>query len=111
MSLWSKYAKERFGVECFETEYGFLTYQREDDCLMICDFFVDPDHRRSGEGRKLFDVLSEHAVKLGCNEIGGMVWPRAKGAEFVLLIALRGGFKIRHTENGGIRISREITHG
>lgn len=109
MTLWAKYLKERLGVDSFESELGFLTYQRQaDGSLLICDFYVDSNHRGKGEGQRLIDAAISKARELGLKEVTGNIWPGAAGASEAVAMALSHGFKLKPTTLGCVCISIEV---
>lgn len=61
-SLWLQYVEELMDRRGIEYDWGFVHYSYPawaQDCIMIDDLFVAPEHRKSGKGKILFDGVSE----------------------------------------------------
>jgi GNAT superfamily N-acetyltransferase len=56
------------GVGALVFRYGFSTFAGK-PCLYVEDIFVDPEYRRLGVARKLFDHLADIARNEGCERL------------------------------------------
>lgn len=75
MSLYSQYAKERDGLETYETDYGFVTYSflPEIEAVYLAEIYVVPTKRNTHVGYKLFKRVCNLAKAEGCSKILGSV--------------------------------------
>lgn len=44
---WNDYLKE-YGLTCYMTSYGFVTYKLQGDAAIIYDIYVKPEYREKG---------------------------------------------------------------
>ncbi len=95
------YLLEREGLEVLETDHGFLVYKLMEFCAYISDYYVDPDHRKSGIGYKMADCLFELCKEKKTPTVYCQIDNLANGVELSRLTIERYGFQ-RIGEEGSI---------
>lgn len=100
-SLYSQYIKEREGIETFENEKGFFTYEicSDENVMHICDMYLLPEFRSSGEFKSFLSIISEIAYK---NEVEKMLFKvdiSTNGSEYIAKVHLKLGMKF-YSMNG-----------
>ncbi len=66
---YAQYIKERENLDCYEDEYGFFTYKKEDGVFLVSDLFVLPEYRNKGIGEKYAKKIDDFAKEHGCDII------------------------------------------
>jgi GNAT superfamily N-acetyltransferase len=102
------YFKEREGFETLEDENAILSYRISGEECYIRDIFVLPEHRLSGAGSRLADMMTNIAKAAGCNHLTGSVVPSTKGSSASLMALLKYGFKVHESANDFIVLIKEI---
>lgn len=106
--MWSEYIKEREGFETLETEKGVATYKISGEECYIKDIYVSKDHRKSGEGSRIGDIISDIARINGCTRLTGSVVPSLNGSTESLAALIRYGFKIHSCAQDFIILVKEL---
>lgn len=73
IELFKQYLLERENTELISTEQGFITYRFEPEYCYIIDIYVLPEHRKSGLGVKLEEMVIVRAKEKGYNKLLGSV--------------------------------------
>ena len=68
-----KYLSElkQYGFSIFMTFYGFFTYKKVGDALIVGDIYIHGKYRKTGLSRKLFDIIRARAKETGVNILIG----------------------------------------
>lgn len=56
-SLYARYVDEKYGLDTFETDFGFITYKCTDTVCHVETLYVVPEARRQGAGTRLMDLV------------------------------------------------------
>lgn len=105
-SNYALYCKEKANRECYETDYGFVTYSHISDFVIwIHDIFILKDFRQSGYGSKMVDDIVELT---GCKEIQSTVLTDSNGVEDAIKAHLAYGFRVHNAQNGKIYFIKEV---
>lgn len=107
-SLYHQYIEERSNGRLIENEHGFIAYRMVGPECFIMDMFISPGKRKSGEGRKLIEKLSEIAIENGCTLMTAEVQLADPGASNTLIGCLRVGFKVARSNGVALLIVREL---
>jgi hypothetical protein len=62
-SLYSKYVKEKYGQECLEDDYSFMTYRVSGRVCVIEVAYTVPEKRRSGQAKELLTRIVQKLPK------------------------------------------------
>ncbi len=107
-SLWASYKLESLGLHTIELDWGLASYCLGNDCLFIDEFYIRPDFRRNGYGRKLLEMIKSVAIEAGKPSIRSTVSLNNKTSVLSLQAQLAGGFVPIKAENGMILLSLEL---
>ena len=71
-SMYKDYIEEQLHNRfVYENDYGFMTYNKQEDILQLEEIYIEPEHRRKGLASKFSDfedALQYHcAIKMACN--------------------------------------------
>lgn len=93
MSNFVSYFKEREGMDIAETEHGFVAYCFTEQKQLFChQFFVHPDYRMGGQGKKLLFEVEDIAKKNGMETITVTVQPGHSLRHETLMAVISTGF-------------------
>lgn len=92
--MFAEYRKEREGVDCIQTEKGFIFYKIEFPDCFIHDYYVKPEFRKEGHGHFLGDQVFEICKQAGVVDVYCQTDGRAQGVGLSVLSILNFGFKI-----------------
>lgn len=101
-----RYYEEKSNIIVEENDHGFLAYEMiKPDTLMVIDFYIVPDKRYSGEGKKLEDiVINREKPKYFYAEVQ-LDW---KKPEESILSVLHRGFSIVDVNEKRILFGKEV---
>jgi GNAT superfamily N-acetyltransferase len=108
MSYWKQYWEETKGWETLEFEFGFATYEVQEDCIYIHHAYVRPDVRDKGVGKKLMFEVSKVAKKHGKLMLRNAVDLHTFTANKNLLRYLHNGCKVWGIEHPFITLYLSI---
>lgn len=93
----NKYAKhilESYGRQYYENEYGFITYQKLEDSVVINTLYVLPEYREEHHGSRLADKAAEWAREVGATGLLCEIDTRSKTYEEAYKAITGYGFRI-----------------
>lgn len=97
MSLYGEYVREKYGQTIIESDIGFLVYKVIDNTCFIETLFVSPDHRNTGEARRLFNTCLEQIKD--CINIIARIDTLTNDATTPILVFSTAGFRVVGTDN------------
>ena len=106
--MYLDYILEREGKLSIKSDKGFIVYGIYNQIVFVHDFYVMPEHRMSGEGFRLADMVVEVGRKNGCKVLQGHVIPSSKGSTEAMKVQLAYGMRIESAFNDCIVMSKEI---
>jgi GNAT superfamily N-acetyltransferase len=101
-SAYGRYIAEREGYQIVENEAGFMTFIITGATCYIRDMYVEPEFRRTREGTKLADQVTEIARKLECKYLLGSVNPKTIGKTASNKALLYYGFELLGAADDGL---------
>ena len=108
MSLHARYLKERAGIDCLETERGYMSYRMNGKECFIHDTFVLPEYRRAGEAAAMLEQVIAIAREQGATMITCTVCPDANGSTEAAMTILSLGFRLSGSAPGLVAFLKEI---
>lgn len=94
MDIFECFSKERDGCDLIRTEFGFASVIVVSDVNLFChQFYVHPDHRDLGHGRKLLESVKEYARLKLCTTVSCTVQSQHRLRHETLCAVIAGGFK------------------
>lgn len=75
-SLYSKYLKEKDGIDTLETDKGLVTFIQQGENgqeFYVVDVYVLPEFRRTGYGTYLGELMQTKAIEMGAKYLLGAV--------------------------------------
>jgi GNAT superfamily N-acetyltransferase len=66
VNKYALYIKEREGLDTYEDEKGFFTYEVENEAFVVHDLFVLPEFREKGNGNQYARKIEELARENNC---------------------------------------------
>lgn len=107
-SNYSKYIKEREGLNIIEKDYGFVTYSIKDSICFIHDIYISSEDRKLGLGHSLADEVVLDAKEQNCNILKGSVCPMANNATEAMKFQLAYNMKLEKSTAYSIVFWKEI---
>ncbi len=113
ITLYARYIHEREEADLISTDRGFITFRVLNNphgqrICFIKDFYVLPEFRFKGEGKKLFNEVLEIALFQECTAIVGVVDFNATQWQQSLGIIIGHGFKPTFTDGNMMRLVLEL---
>lgn len=109
IDLYELYINEVEGSQIVKTDKGFAIFKYLDDVnCYITEIFVHPDHRTSGEARKLGDKVAKIAKESGKKVLIGSVGVGINNAERSIRMLLDYGMKLHSSNDKVIYFSKEL---
>jgi len=106
--MWINYAKERFGYESLEEEWGFLLFTVAPPLLAVQELYVKPEFRKNKNALDLLNRVSKIGKERGCTHLWTQVWMNDKGRSRTMTAGLAYGFQMIEASNGRIIMTKEI---
>lgn len=106
--MWKSYLKEREGSEVLELEHGFAVIRQLNDCLYLQDIYVKPEHRGTGYGRKILEIVEATAKEMGYKFVLGSCSPKAEGSTVSLKAILACGFELYDCDRDIIYLKKAL---
>lgn len=101
---YTEYLKEKFNTHVFESEHAFIAYQFIGENLVYIDVLhVDGEHRRSGEGTKIWEAFKE-SLPENIDICTAEIETLSNGPEVALMAFIKRGFKVLGLEGSKIKI-------
>lgn len=100
---YTEYLAEKFDTHIHETEHAFIAYKKFDEHVFIDILHVDKEHRREGEGTRIWESFKEILppdVHTCVAEIDIM----SHNPETPLVAFIKRGFKVLALEGSKIKI-------
>lgn len=107
-SLYAQYIEERGGSLIIEKEWGFVTYEIQNETIFIVDLFVAKDFRIQGKARELGEEVMQIGREKGCKTLLGGWDPRALNSLDSLKAFIASGLKPLRIENGLVFFVRDL---
>jgi GNAT superfamily N-acetyltransferase len=107
--LYKAYLKEREGLDVLAVDHGFLVYRLFSNSAYISDYYVDPEHRRSGIGYAMADCLFELCLEKGIPTVYCQIDNFANGVELSKLTVERYGFERLGEEGSIVHYKMEVS--
>ena len=107
-TLYAKYINEREGAHIVETPSGFCTYKIKNQECFIIDLFVAQEARKSGEARRLIELLNSIAHESDCNVITANILLADPGANTTLAASLAIGLSVKRANADVLLITLPI---
>ena len=106
--MYLDYVKEREGYESVETEHGFAIYKIFGEECYLRDIYVKPGMRKSGEAKKLSQMVKEKALEAGCTFMTGSVNLDANNPTVSVKAILGDGFDVAKYPNNLLLFTKRI---
>jgi len=110
-SLWAHYKTEMHGLTVIEEPWGFCAFCEAPDSIFIDEFYVIPEHRKSGLGRELLGRIKMFAHKSGKKLLSSTVTLNSNTANLSLLAQLSVGFRVVRAENNALLLHLSLEDG
>jgi ribosomal protein S18 acetylase RimI-like enzyme len=108
MSLYADYVSEIRDLQVIEKDYGYITYNVQQDSVYIEELFIAKSHRQSGLGQELGHMVESFARERGFKKLLCTVVPTNKGSTYALSCYLKYGFKLDSATNNFILLVKEL---
>jgi GNAT superfamily N-acetyltransferase len=108
VNKYKQYIKERKGLDLYEDEYGFFTYQIQDNKMFIQDLFVLPEFRNSGVGESYSKKIDKLALDNNCTHNVCTVCVRAKNYIDSLNFIKKMGYQVTNDEYTLVYLIKEL---
>lgn len=108
MNPWARYMQERFGHECIEEEWGFVTYKIVAPFIVLEDLYVDPQFRKQGCGMGALKRIEDLGRAAQATHVWAQVQLMDRGANESLQAILKAGFKMIEVQNNRIVFTKAI---
>ena len=109
MSMYKEYIEEQLHNRfVYETEYGFLTYNKTDEMLRLEEIYIKKEFRQQGKASEFYDKSEEIGRELGCTMLIGSIVLGTNNAEESMMCLLKNKFKLHYIDDIMIYLKREI---
>lgn len=108
MSLYAEYVKERLDWKTIEVEDGFITYSIKPPEAAIEEFYVRPSSRGTPLAKRLADFVVREARTAGAKRLWARIVPGTAGADQVLMMDMKYGFKLHSADGGSILLRMDL---
>jgi len=98
--MWAEYLKEREDLDTVKTEHGFATYKVMGTECYLRDIYVKPEYRKTGEAKKLSEMVRQEAIKEHCQYISGSVNLKTANPTISIKAILGDGFEVVTFQDG-----------
>lgn len=105
---YSNYIQESYGRNYYENEYGFITYQKYEDSVVINSLYVIPEQRQSGVGSHLADIAANWARSNGAKSLLCEIDTRSKTYEEAYGAITQYGFKVKDLLGAWMILEKEL---
>lgn len=108
-SMYKDYIESQgFDRHVYETEHGFLTYNKRDDILQLEEIYIKPEYRRKGFASKFYKEAERIGREMDCKELKGSIIIGSSNAEGSMICLLKNDFKLHYTDGFIIYLRKEI---
>jgi ribosomal protein S18 acetylase RimI-like enzyme len=108
MSLYSEYISELRDLQIIEKDYGYITYNFQQDAVYIEELFIRKDFRHSGLGQELGSTVEQIAREKGMKKLLCTVIPTNKNSTYAIASYIKWGFKLDSSTNNFILLTKDI---
>lgn len=108
MNPWTQYLNERYGHECIEEEWGFVTYKLVLPFIALEDLYIVPELRKLGAGTKALKRIEDIGRAHQATHVWAQVQLMDRGSNESLQAILAVGFKMIEAQNNRIVLTKEI---
>ncbi len=106
--MYSRYLKERQGLEVIENDKGFIVYRVEEDCVFISDTYIEPEFRRTRACYDFADSVFKIAKENNKKMVVCQVDISTKNYIASMLVILNYGFEIYGMEKNEITFFKKV---
>jgi ribosomal protein S18 acetylase RimI-like enzyme len=110
MKWYRNYAKEAFGKDCYEFQYGFIIYEvlKSAKEFHVADLYILPEYRKTIHVKKMIEGVKELARRYECAYISSCVNLQNKTADEAVQFNLRAGFHLFAAQSNVIWFKYEL---
>ena len=110
----NKYAahlKESYNRHYFENKYGFITWQKYGDSVVINTLYILPEYRSEHHGSDLADHVSLETLGMGINNLLCEIDTRSKTYDEAFKAITGYGFKVKDWIGSYVILEKELSNG
>lgn len=108
-SMYKDYIEEQLANRfVYETDYGFMTYNKIEDVLQLEEIYILPQMRRKGLASKFYDEAEKIGKELKCSYLKGSIIIGTNNAEQSMQCLLKNKFKLYYSNGIIIYLKRDI---
>ena len=109
VSNYRKYVEEQLPNRfVYENEYGFLTYNINEEVCQLEEIYIKPEYRRQGKASEFYERMEELAIEKNCNTLLGSIIIGTNNAEGSMKCLFKNGFTLSHTKDIVIFLTKKI---
>lgn len=97
--------KNRF---VYEDEFGFITYNFQDEICQLEEIFIKPEFRRQGKASEYYTMCEKIGRENGMKILKGSIVIGTLGAEESMMCLFKNKFYLAYTEGMMIYLFKEI---
>lgn len=105
---YANYIHESYNRNYYENEYGFITYQKLDNSVVINTLYVRPEHRKEHCGSDLADIAADWAKSNGATSLLCEIDTRSKTYDQAYNAITKYGFKIKDLMGAWMILEKEL---
>lgn len=107
--MYKQYVEEQLSNRfVYETEHGFLTYNKRDEILQLEEIYIKPESRRKGYASKFYKEAENIGLEMDCKELKGSIIIGTNNSEGSMICLLQNGFKLHYTDGIMIYLNKRI---